>query len=328
MSWTREQYVSGILGPAWRAPAVKEEAEAFCPSNIALIKYWGKRPGDLNLPLVSSLSRSLGEYGTHTVITLAKADEAEMNGILLPSESSESRQIFAFLDLFRAWGEKYRVVTRNTVPTAAGVASSASGFAALLSALAGLKGWTLQPREMSMLARLGSGSAARSLWQGLVLWHKGEREDGLDCYAEPCGAPLPDFDMAVLLLKQGRKAVSSRDAMRDSLATSPLAAEWPVRQEAHLKQALKARDFKDLGAVVEENAVLLHEVMATAETAIVFDSSATVAWKARVREWRAQGMPVYFTQDAGPNLKVLFPPAARGRIAQALSAAQVDYLAV
>lgn len=320
---TRGQYVERITGG--RQAARSDSAEAFMPSNIALVKYWGKRRGELNLPLVSSLSYTLEGYGTKTRIALADRDSAELNG--KPATDEDLKKITAFLDLFRAPGEHYRVVTENNIPTAAGVASSASGFAALTSAILALKGLEIPLKGQSMLARLGSGSAARSFWPGLVLWHKGERDDGMDCYAEPL-ARAPGFCMAVLLLDQGKKPWSSRQAMEISLSTSPLAAEWPAAQQRHLDAALAARDVETLGAVAEENAVLLHRLLAESSPSIVFDLPETTVWKQKVREWRAGGLPVWFTQDAGPNLKLLFPLKNKEIMAENLRGQGVDYFIV
>lgn len=153
-----------------------EIALAYAPANIALVKYWGKRDEALNLPVTGSLSISLGPLGSH--VELARSDAAAdgvwLNGKKLAAESSFARRAGAFLDLFRpAEDFFFDLKARNTVPTAAGFASSASGFAALAKAADGLFGWGLSTRELSILARLGSGSAARSLEDGFVEWQAG-----------------------------------------------------------------------------------------------------------------------------------------------------------
>jgi diphosphomevalonate decarboxylase len=328
---TKDKYVSDVLGDMHRQKAENESADAFMPSNIALVKYWGKRAGELNLPLVSSLSYTLDGYGTTTRIFLAEADSVEMNGKTLAATAGEFVKIMDFLGLFRAAGEHYRVITANNIPTAAGVASSASGFAALLAAIVRLKGWDLPLRAQSMLARLGSGSAARSFWPGLVSWHKGIREDGMDCYAEPYLHHMQPFCMAVLLIDQGAKAWSSREAMKISLSTSPLAKIWPVEQQRHLEDvqsALSLDDFAALGAVVENNAVLLHGLLEQSAPSIVFDGLETRLWKQRIKDWRAQGAPVYFTQDAGANLKLIFPLYFKEIAEKYLKNVGIDYFIV
>lgn len=320
------RYVDEVLCGAARRAAVRQSASVFMPSNIALVKYWGKRPGPLNLPLVSSLSYTLGDYGTTTRVSLAEGDAAQLNG--RPAGAAEAAKIFAFLDLFRAEGECFNVVTDNNIPTAAGVASSASGFAALTAAIVALKGWDVPLQRQTMLARLGSGSASRSFWPGTVLWHKGIRDDGLDCYADPVTLPVQDIRMAVLLLESGQKEISSRRAMDISLATSPLSGEWPVRQQAHLDAVLAAPDMTTLGEVIEENAVLMHRLIESATPSISFDTPQTALWKQRIRDWRRYGLPVWFTQDAGPNLKLIFDARDQSGIASRLAAAGVDFFVV
>ena len=327
---TKSQYVSHILGAEYLRAAKVHEAESFMPSNIALVKYWGKRAGELNLPLVSSVSYALGDYGTRTKITIADQDVAIFNGVLLENTDKKYRDIFTFLDLFRTPEECFKVETSNNIPTAAGVASSASGYAALLNCIAKIKGWSISMRDKTLLARLGSGSAARSFWPGLVLWHKGEREDGMDSYAEPLDI-APFFNMAVLILQKSEKAVSSRDAMKLSMQTSPLAPTWPVRQQEHLDIVLKAladQDFDMLGRTVEQNAILMHDVVHQSQPSISFDGAETIKWKQEVQALRKSGLPVYFTQDAGPNIKLIFPHKARGDVEVLLKNKGVDALIV
>ena len=323
-----EKYVAEILGLLHRQPAKFPDGEAFMPSNIALVKYWGKRRAELNLPLVSSLSYTLDGYGSNTKIYLDSTDGITLNNKTLDSKDDTFIKVMQFLDLFRAPGEKYRIVTSNNIPTAAGVASSASGYAALTAAIVRLKGWDLPLRAQSMLSRLGSGSACRSFWPGLVLWHKGERVDGMDCYAEPYSTRL-SICMAVLIFDQRQKPWSSREAMYISLKTSPLSAAWPVEQQKHLDAVMRAgTDFKALGIAVESDAILLHSVLALSQPPIVFDLQETEVWKKKVQGWRLDGLDVYFTQDAGPNLKLIFPLSIKGKIEEKLRHEGIDYFVV
>ena len=322
------KYVREILGARYEQKARQKSVEVFMPSNIALIKYWGKRREELNLPLVSSLSYTLDGYGTRTRLAPAEKDAMEMNGRCLSEGDKEFIKIKEFLDLFRLKGDFFKVVTENNIPTAAGVASSASGFAALTAAVVAFRGWDLGKKEQSMLARLGSGSAARSFWPGLVFWRKGGRDDGMDCYAEPCPLKIGSFKMAVLLLDRGQKKWSSREAMKVSLSSSPLAQSWPVEQQKHLEKSLSARTFSDLAEVAEENAVLLHRMLETSSPSIVYDLPETRVWKARVRALRRDGFPLWFTQDAGPNLKLLFPSESGKEIEKLLKTQKVDYFIV
>jgi diphosphomevalonate decarboxylase len=328
---TKQEYAATLLGAAYGQPATLQAVKVFMPSNIALVKYWGKRQDELNLPLVSSLSYTLQGYGTTTRLAIAERDSMRLNGEELGQDDKAAAAVFKFLDLFRAPGEYFRVETENNIPTAAGVASSASGFAALLEAASQIKEWGLPQKEKSMLARLGSGSAARSFWPGLVLWRKGARDDGMDCYAEPLPNPRVQIKMVVLLLDKGQKKHSSREAMKVSLSTSPLAASWPEKQQAHLDnllRALKSRHFNIIGEIVQENAELMHELIRQSSPSMTFDTAATQDWKRQVKDWQETGVPVYFTQDAGPNLKLLFTADFEAEVVERLSAAGIDYFTV
>ena len=175
------QVVRRIL--AGRGFQAKGAANVYAPANIALVKYWGKRDEALNLPVTGSLSISLGPLGSHVELAqgAGAADAVWLNGSPLSADSSFARRASAFLDLFRPAPDfAFALKARNTVPTAAGFASSASGFAALAKAADALFGWGLAPRELSILARLGSGSAARSLEAGFVEWHAGTAADGME----------------------------------------------------------------------------------------------------------------------------------------------------
>lgn len=283
-------------------------ATAFAPSNIALCKYWGKRDVTLNLPLTSSLSLSLAQ-GSTTTISLAEKDSVALNGTVLENTSDFHRRLFQFLDLIRLTRTPLQVQTHNDFPTAAGLASSASGFAALILALNTLYNWQLETRELSLLARLSSGSACRSLWPGFVEWHEGTRADGLDSFAEPLNIDWSDCCLHPCILTQASKAISSRDAMNISMQTSPLAKLWPLHVTedlAEIKLALQEKNFHRLGLATERNAKRLHELLHTAVPAINYDLPETLALKKRVEALRAQGHAIYFTQDAGAQIKLLY----------------------
>ena len=183
---TPRDIVARLLADRPRRP-VRDAATAFAPANIALCKYWGKRNETLNLPVTGSISMSLGTLGSEVTLAVRRGgDRVELNGAPLPPDGAFARRVSAFLDLFRAAPDSgYRVAARNTVPTAAGFASSASGFAALVKALMRCMAGNLKPEALSILARLGSGSAARSVFDGFAEWFAGERDDGMDSFAVP-----------------------------------------------------------------------------------------------------------------------------------------------
>jgi len=219
-----QSFVQRILKNQPDEPVVAK-ASVYAPANIALIKYWGKRDILLNLPNTASLSISLGKKGTHTEISRASgdADEIILNDQLLSCDNFFVTRLQQYLDLFRPHPQFYfSVQTLSTVPVAAGLASSASGFAAMILALRQFFGWSLPEYQLSLLARLGSGSACRSLWQGFVYWQQGEAADGFDSYAMPLADTWPDLRIGLVIISDKAKATSSRDGMLHTVKTSPL----------------------------------------------------------------------------------------------------------
>ena len=301
----------------------RAQAEAYAPANIALCKYWGKRDPVLNLPMNGSVSVSLGPQGTFTRVRTAKRDALLLNGERLASDRPEFRRLSEYLDLFRGPDVPgFSVETWNTIPTAAGLASSASGYAALARALDGLFGWGLDLRSLSILARLGSGSAARSLSDGFVEWRRGRRADGSDSYAVRWPAEWPDLRIGLLVIEGGPKPVGSREGMRRTVESSPLYAAWPAaarRDLAALRAAVLARDFDLLGRTAEANALAMHATMLAARPAVRYWRPDTVAVLDRVSELRGQGVSVFATLDAGPNVKLLYLAADERAVRQAFA---------
>ena len=324
---TARQVVQRIL--AGRAGAVQVPATAYAPANIALVKYWGKRDEALNLPVTGSLSISLGPLGSHVELarSAAGADGVWLNGRKLPADSSFARRASAFLDLFRPAADFFfELKARNTVPTAAGFASSASGFAALAKAADGLFGWGLGTRELSILARLGSGSAARSLADGFVEWHAGTAADGMDSYAERLAVEWPELRVGAVVLCADEKPVGSREGMRRSVETCEFYREWPgrvARDLAALKAAIAAKDFAALGTVAEANALAMHALMAATRPPIVYALPETVAAMRRIWTAREAGLPLWFTMDAGPNVKLLFEAKDEARVREVFPGVEV-----
>lgn len=303
---TRQELVNVLLKRASGKPGTR--GEAFAPANIALCKYWGKRDAELNLPVNSSLSISLGKLGTKTVIKFSKtADKIFLNG--KPAPKAFAARLSAYLDLFRNEGQFFEVRTKNNIPTAAGLASSASGFAALVKALDQLMGWGFNPRELSMLARLGSGSASRSLYDGFAVWHAGQRPDGMDSYAELIDAPWDSLRIGILEVSKVRKKVGSTEGMNRTRETSELYEAWPKQAACdydELRTAVAAQDFPMFGKTAENNALAMHATMMAAWPPLCYWKPQSVSLMQKVWAAREQGMELYFTMDAGPNLKLLF----------------------
>ncbi|MCO5044538.1 MAG: diphosphomevalonate decarboxylase [Verrucomicrobia bacterium] len=304
--------VTPLLGEKRGQMPVKYCASAFAPSNIALCKYWGKRNEELNLPITPSLSISLGKLGTTTSVCLSPEprDIVTLNNREMPATTKFAKALATFLDLFRPSPTVFfRVDTQNTVPTAAGMASSASGFAALVLALDDLFGWALSTKNLSILARLGSGSACRSVLRGFVEWNAGADEDGLDSYAEQVKGTWPDLRLGVLRLSELEKEISSRQAMKCTRLTSSLYEAWPIKVShdiALIKESIETRDFELLGRTAESNALAMHATGLAAWPPVLFWLPESVATMRKIWALRKEGLPLYFTMDAGPNIKMLF----------------------
>lgn len=289
------------------------QATATAHSNIALIKYWGKRDERLILPANSSLSLTVDRLSTTTTVSF-DPDLAEDRLILNQKSADEKSmaRVSRFLDRTRFLtntNQHATVISRNVVPTAAGLASSASGFAALAAAASRALGLQLDEPTLSRLARQGSGSACRSVFGGFVEWQKGKRRDGMDSYAVPVASQSHwDLVMLITVVSNQRKPLSSREGMRRSIETSPFYSGWLETVENDLieaKEAIASRDFEKLGRVVEANALKMHAVMLGAEPPFTYWWEPTLSVMKKVWEMREAGIPAYFTMDAGPNVIVL-----------------------
>lgn len=301
--------------------AIGQQGQAWAPVNIALAKYWGKRDASLNLPQNSSLSISLPQLGTQTQLTLIDgADRITLNG--RPAPETFAQRLSRFLDLFRPQRAGFQVDTQNSVPTAAGLASSASGFAAVVKALDDLFNWQLDAHALSILARLGSGSASRSLFEGFVLWHRGQRDDGLDSFAEAVDIRWPGLCIGLVEVDTGTKPIGSTAGMQRTVETCPLYGAWPDFAEASVRDqlaALKARDMAQLGELAEHNALTMHATMIATRPAVLYWTPESVAAMHNVWALRQQGIGVWFTMDAGPNLKLLFERSAQAEVENAFA---------
>ena len=323
--------VQHLLSGKNTAPVI-ESATCFAPVNIALIKYWGKRNIELNLPVTNSLSIALPNKGTATTIRVnhLTSDRYTLNGVLLDSENEFSKRLNRFCDYFRFSDNWYfDIDTHNNIPTAAGLASSASGFAALVLAFNKLFGWQLDKSQLSILARMGSGSACRSLWNGFVEWQKGEREDGLDSYASSYAVDsdfLNTLRIGLLIFEKDKKIISSRQAMLNTVNTSPSYKNWPAQVERDLKeikQAITQHDFIAFGEIAERNALAMHATMLDSQPKTDFCTEKTREYREKIWALRKAGAPVYFTQDAGPNLKLLFQEKITSLVQQHLPEVEV-----
>jgi diphosphomevalonate decarboxylase len=310
------------VGPEQTSRPLAGGASARAHSNIALAKYWGKSDKARNLPAVPSLSLTLAALGTTTHVRFGpeiRVDQLILNDS--PVDPLGLSKVRSLLDRVReAAGIAYfaEIHSHNDFPTASGLASSASGFAAL--ALAGLEaaGLAWPAEAVSALARAASVSAARSVFGGFVTLQAGAHA------AEPLpvGAEAQQLLMVIAITELGAKAVGSTSGMLHTQASSPYYEAWrsnapEVYRELHA--ALLSGDFDKLGDCMEYSTLLMHATMLTARPGIVYWNPATLAAMSCVRELRQHGTFAYFTMDAGPHVKVLTLPSHCTAVQNALS---------
>jgi diphosphomevalonate decarboxylase len=297
-------------------------SRSIAHANIALVKYWGKRQfigADLNLPAVGSLSLTLDGLRTITEVRPAEPSDSGADRFILDGDTVDGASaVRTFGHLDRLWVASGRSGSRpptvvssvNEFPTAAGLASSASGFAALTLAAAAAYGLEATAAELSALARRGSGSAARSIWGGFVRLDAGVRDDGSDCRA----APLPRADewpvrILVVRTASGAKAVGSSTGMERTRTTSPYYRAWVEAARDDLDEAqaaIASRDLGALGVVTEHSCFKMHATMLGCRPPLMYWNGTTLdvihaVWEARSSE----GLQGYVTSDAGPHVKLL-----------------------
>jgi diphosphomevalonate decarboxylase len=288
----------------------KGKARAY--TNIALIKYWGKQNETLILPMNNSLSLTLDAFYTETEVIFSDTfneDQFYLDNQL--QDKKATAKISAFLDIARKKAkttQKAKVISHNFVPTAAGLASSASGLAALAGACNQALNLELDDRSLSRLARRGSGSACRSIFGGFVEWEKGQDDETSFAKQVPSEGFEENLAMVFLLLNEQKKDVSSRDGMRRTVETSSFYQGWLDSVEAdltQLKRAIKTKNFQLLGETMEQNGLKMHGTTLAAHPPFTYWSPDSLKAMQAVRELRNNGVPCYFTMDAGPNVKVL-----------------------
>lgn len=289
------------------------KSTATANANIALVKYWGKRNDKLILPQNGSISMTCD--GLNTITTVEFSDKYKSDVIVINDEElkKDEKKTLEHIDRIRKLAgikDRARIVSKNNFPTAAGLASSASGFAALTFAATRAAGLQLNEKELTVLTRLGSGSAARSVCQGFVEWYEGTSLDGKDSYAESIVNKdhWAQFRMITTIVTESKKKVSSRAGMTQTVKTSPFYQGWLGSIDDDLKKVrdgIKRRDFSVVGLVSEQNCLKMHALMMSTKPPIIYWQPATVEIMNSVIQWRTEGLECYFTIDAGPNVKVM-----------------------
>ena len=304
-----------------------QTVSASCPSNIALIKYWGKYENQI--PANPSISYTLNHCKTNTFMEFFADKEFSVQTYLAGNEekkfAEKIEKYFKNIEDFLPWilKGKYIIRTENTFPHSSGIASSASGFGAIAKCLmdldeqfSGKIADDLKAKKESFLARLGSGSACRSLYNGLVVWGKTDEVAGSsDLYAvqypnEEIHPIFKNFNDWVLLIHEGEKSVSSTVG-HGLMKTNPYAERR--FQEAHenftiLKEILKTGDLQNFIKLVEHEALTLHAMMMMSEPAFILMKTGTLEVINKIWNFRKEtGLALFFTLDAGANVHLLFP---------------------
>ncbi len=285
------------------------KSTSIAPSNVAFVKYWGRKNEVLRLPENGSLSMNLSGLATTTTVEFDETyseDSIEINGI---KEEIEGNRAIKHLDRVRALKgitTKARVVTKNSFPTGTGLSSSASGFAALTVAASNAAGLVLSEKELSILARQGSGSACRSIPDGFVEWVDGDTSD--TSYAQSLHAvDYWDILDVVAVVSTGRKDVATSDGQK-LIGTSPF---FPLRK-AHMeerlemaKRLLAEKNFTKFGELIESEALEMHAVMLTSTPSLIYWTPGTLQIMKLTKKWRAEGLPVYFTINTGQDIHLI-----------------------
>lgn len=294
-------------------------ASAQAQPNIALVKYWGKRDAARNLPAVGSISITLDTLRTTMDVDFSTAvatDRLFLNG---QSDDRLLARVSRCLDLV-CGAQRAPATVRSTCnfPIAAGLASSASAFSALVVAASAAAGQNADRTTLARLAGAASGSAARSLLGGFVELAPGEDDISVE---EIAGASVWPLEVVVAVTAAGEKPVSSGDAMLRSAASSPFYRRWVDDQALDLDVARRAvadQDFAALAQVAEHNCLKMHSVMWTSRPSIVYWNPTTLACMQEVRRLRDKGRDVFFTIDAGPQVKAVCRAADADAVRNAL----------
>lgn len=307
--------------------------------NIALVKYWGKRDERLILPCNSSLSITLSSEAVNTTTSMVfskklKGDTLFIDGKRQNIKEKEMQERLWIIEKMREDAEvdaNFMVVSKSNFPASSGMASSASGIATLVFAANAALGLGLSPKELSMIARQGSGSACRSIFGGLVLWRKGELPNGKDSYAEQIFDEKywPEIIDIIAIVSQSKKKVSSRAGMKQTMETNPLYASRPSSAEKRADKAISAykkRDFNALGEEIMADSNEMHALMMSTRPAIRYlnDSSYMIMDVIEELNREAGENIAAYTFDAGPNAHIITQREYQDEVLRALKHLQED----
>lgn len=287
--------------------------------NMALIKYWGKRDTKLILPMNSSVSMTLDEQlNTKTSVVFSKKfeeDRVYINGALQDLANSEIGERLVVLNILREIANvnvKALVVSENSFPTASGLASSASGLATLVYSASKALGLELSAKELSIVARRGSGSACRSVMGGIVKWTRGVKVDGSDSYAEQVAEPghWPELRDVVVIFTESRKKISSRAGMKQTVQNGILyksRLDYVEGAVNRLVNAVKKKDFETLGEITMRDSMNMHATMLDTWPPIMYldDNSKDAIYRVQELNQSEGKIVAAYTFDAGSNANII-----------------------
>ncbi len=309
------------------------KTSAIAHSNIAFIKYWGRsseHDPELNIPMNDSVSMTKDgllpdiRLKTHTTIEFCASfaqDSAVVNGD--PAEGRGLERIVKIVDPLRRLArinDRFRMLSINDFPTQAGLASSASGFAALAMAAAAALKLELSKEVLSTLVRLGSGSAPRSLYSGFAYSYRGTTHE-TSFTEQICGPEKLNIRAIIAVIDEEKKKVTSDDGHAFS-GTSPfnvIRISESREQAQRIRKAILEDDFSIVGSIAEQNCKLMHAVMITAQPPLYYWDAGTIRVIKKIDALRREGLECYFTIDAGPNIHCLCRPENMEMLKEQLS---------
>ena len=279
------------------------KATAIAPSNIAFIKYWGKKDEDLKIPENGSISMNLSNLLTTTTVEFDPKYEKDLITVNSKSNDQEESRIIKHLDFIRKKANiflKAKVVSNNNFPDGTGLSSSASGFAALTLAATKATGLNLSEKELSILARQGSGSACRSIPDGFVEW-VGE---GAKSLYPPDYWGIIDV---VAIISQDKKETSSTDGQKIASSSPFFQIRFNNINEKilRLKKALEVKNFTEFGRIIENEALELHAIMLTSTPSLIYWQPETIKLMKLVKKWKSEGLEVFFTVNTGQDIHLI-----------------------
>lgn len=295
-------------------------------ANIALLKYWGKRDKTLFLPTKNSFSIALDALTTTTNIAFSQNSDHSVTINKMIPEKETIAPIISFLDYIRhsfSIHHYFTISTHNNFPMGAGIASSASGFAALALGINDLCTLGLSKKELSVVARHGSGSASRSVFGGFVWWHKGNHPSGNDSFAQEIvdHTHWPELRVLVVITNAQRKAVSSRYGMDQTVKTSSYYRQWiaeSTQSEQLFIDAVMHKDFRRLGILTEKEWDGFHQSIISTIPRLCYWNDESYNIINHVKKLRAEGVDCFFTTDAGPQVKIFCLDSNIGAIQQSI----------